>query len=244
MKSSITTKKYSKDGKLLTGFTLIELIVVMGVFMFVIGAAIGIFISIVQHQKKILAEQELLNQVSYVEEYMSKAMRMATKDTAGNCLVDNSSLSPNPETYYSGYTYLLTRPVTISGASFFTGIKFLNQSNTDNSGVPVCQEFYLDTSSTPYILKELKTYSPYAKVGDENAVALTSKELNINSIRFGIDGFNGIYGAGYPIDDQDTGLEYFQPRVTVTMQIQIPGDSQEPTRTIQTTVSQRNLNAQ
>ena len=57
------------------GFTLIELIVVMTVFLLVIGAAMGIFISIVQNQKKILSEQELLNQISYVEEYMSKALR-------------------------------------------------------------------------------------------------------------------------------------------------------------------------
>ena len=241
MKLFTITKKYSKDGELLTGFTLIELIVVMAVFLFVIGAALGIFISIIQHQRIILAEQELLNQTSYIEEYMSKALRMATRDISGNCLVDNSSLSPYPDIIYPGYNYLLTRPVN----GVFTGIKFLNQSNTDNLGYPICQEFYLDMSGTPHILKELKTTWPYAKVGDENSVPLSSQKLNINFIKFGIDGSDGSFGGvDHPIGDQDPDYIFFQPRITILMNIQIQGDSQNPTRTIQTTVSQRNLNAQ
>ena len=67
-------------------FTIIELIVVMTVFLFIIGAAIGIFISIVKSQKKVLVEQQLVNQVSYVKEYMSKALRAAKVDSIGDYL--------------------------------------------------------------------------------------------------------------------------------------------------------------
>ena len=242
MSKENTIKNFAADKK---GFTLIELIVVMAVFLLVIGGAIGIFISIIEHQRIILAEEELLNQTSYVQEYMSKALRMATKDQSGDCLVDNSALSPDPQKIYPGYSYLLTRPVTDSnGVTFYTGIKFLNQSNTDNLQRPACQEFYLDRTSSPYVLKEIKTFYPYTKVGDEYAVALTSKKLNIKSIRFGIDGTNGSSGAGLPIGDQDTDFESFQPRVSIAMSIQIEADPKQPTRIIQTTVSQRNLNAQ
>ena len=45
-------KLISKDEKIKRGFTIIELIIVMAVFLFVIGAAIGIFISIVKNQKR------------------------------------------------------------------------------------------------------------------------------------------------------------------------------------------------
>ena len=72
-------KKIIKEKKS-AGFTIIELIVVMAVFLFVIGAAISVFISIIQHQKRVLAEQQILNQISYVEEYMSKSLRTANTE--------------------------------------------------------------------------------------------------------------------------------------------------------------------
>ena len=123
--------------KLSKGFTLIELIVVMAVFLFVIGAAMGIFISIIQNQKKVLSEQQLLNQISYAEEYMSKAMRMAKVEENENCLIDSQG------TDYPGYIYLLTRYDINS--QLYRGIKFINQNSS------ICQEFFLYTDN---ILKE------------------------------------------------------------------------------------------
>jgi len=204
------------------GFTLIELIVVMTVFFLVIGTAIGIFISIVQHQKRILSEQELLNQTSYVVEYMSKALRMAKKDDVGNCLVDEYGTS------YPGYIYLLTRPIS----GFYTDIKFLNQSDLDALGNPVCQEFYLDSSGSTPVLKETKNGIPL------DGTPLTSEKLNINSIRFGINGNNGCYGAGCVngASKEDSS----QPRITIILDVQVKAGS--PAIKIQTTVSQRNLN--
>lgn len=214
--------------KLSKGFTLIELIVVMAVFLFVIGAAITIFISIVQHQKRVLAEQQLLNQISYVEEYMSKALRMANADNLGSCLgLDNT-----------GYIYLLTRYDLVS--QVFKGIKFINQS--DNNA---CQEFFLDSgdASTQLVLKEEKNNNP------GTITPLTPDNLQINYIKFSINGSNGstFTSLSCPTNLQcgasnaDTTT---QPRVTILLDVKIPGDSQEPDRIIQTTVSQRNLNVQ
>ena len=59
------------------GFTLIEVIVSMAVFLLVAGMAVSIFISIVTQQRRILSEQQLIIQLRYVLEYMSKALRMA-----------------------------------------------------------------------------------------------------------------------------------------------------------------------
>jgi type II secretory pathway pseudopilin PulG len=202
------------------GFTLIELIVVMAIFLFVIGAAIAIFISIIQQQKRVLSEQELLNQVSYVEEYMSKALRMARKDT------NEGTENPCVE---QGYIYLLTRPEN----GFYRGIKFINQSND------ICQEFFLDNATDPVhpVLKELKD-----STNDSDAVAITSSNLEISFIRFGINGTDGCYGAGSDCPDGASEADSVQPKVTILLGIKIQGDSQNPARVIQTTVSQRNLN--
>jgi len=202
------------------GFTIVELIVVMTIFLIVVGTGMSVFISIVQYQRRILAEQDLLSQASYLVEYMSKAVRMAKKDTTGECLgLDNI-----------GYVYMLTRPDTTG--DFYRGIKFINQSD-DNS----CQEFYLDNSdSNNPVLKEIKDQIP----GEDNpAVALTSTQLKINSIRFGINGRNGLISSGIDGAREGDGV---QPRVTIYLDIKVQGDSEQPVKKIQTTISQRDLN--
>jgi len=191
------------------GFTLIELIVVMAVFLFIIGGAVGIFLSVLQNQKRILAEQQILNQISYAEEYMSKALRMAREETNGNC-------------HEPGYIYSLTRPDRESG--FYRGIKFINQSDND-----ACQEFFLDEDG---VLKELKN-----STDDSNAVALTSSDFEITSVRFGINGLDGCYGTEELCPPGASSEDSAQPRVTILLNIGTP------TISIQTTVSQRNLNA-
>lgn len=114
------------------GVTLIELVVVLAVFMLIIGVTVSIFISIIQRQKSILGEQELLNQMSYVIEYMSRPIRTAQKDTTGSCLPS------------SGYIYFLTHYDSVAGS--YGGIKFITKDN-------VCQEFFLTDNG---ILKEIK----------------------------------------------------------------------------------------
>lgn len=206
--------------KLSKGFTIVELIVVMTIFLFIIGAAISIFISIVQYQRRILSEQELLNQASYLVEYMSKAMRMAKKDTKGDCL----------GTDHIGYIFLLTRPDIAN--DFYRGVKFINQSDND-----VCEEFYLDNSdpNNP-VLKEIRNYNP-----SENnpETLLTSTNLKINSIRFGINGRDGLISSTVDGAKEEDGV---QPRITIYLDIKVQGDQTEPIKKIQTTVSQRNLN--
>lgn len=198
------------------GFTLVEVIVVIAVFLFIIGTAVMLFLSIVQHQRRLLSQQELLNQTSYVLEYMSKAMRMAKKDDSGNCLS-------------AGNIYELTHLNEATGK--YGGIKFVNQSDVDSQGYEACQEFYLDTDG---ILKEDKTYPPNSIIPPSFQVPLSSEKVTINSINFVINGNKNTIAA-----NEDDSL---QPRVTISMQMQILNGNQQSDLKIQTTVSQRNLN--
>ena len=116
------------NAKMKRGFTLIELMVAVTFFALVIGSATGLFISAVRSQAKALAVQKLLDESSYVIEYMGRALRMAQKDTDGmTCLTAVGS----------GYNY----EVNATGDS----IKFINYQD-------ICQKFYLDN----YQLKENK----------------------------------------------------------------------------------------
>jgi prepilin-type N-terminal cleavage/methylation domain-containing protein len=111
-KSKIGEKKLEAKP---SGFTLVETLVAMAIFSMIVGAALGIFVTGVRSQRKVLASQQVLDQTSYVLEYMSRALRMAKKDLLGNCIAANSN-------------YALTG----------SGIKFKNYKNE-------CQEFYLES---------------------------------------------------------------------------------------------------
>lgn len=212
------------------GLTMVELIVVVAVFMLVVSVAIVIFISIIDSQRIILSRERLLSQVSYATEYMSKALRMASKDIGGDCLV-YTDVNYNITDTFPGYIYLYTRP-----NSWYEGIKFINESNNE-----ACQEFYLDEAGGN-VLKEKRINFPYDQVTDENSVSLVSDEFDVNYLRFSINGTSGleadlIYGAS---EDDDPPQ---QPRVTIIMGIQSPEDPLQSEIKIQTTISQRNLNA-
>jgi len=212
------------------GFTLIEVIVVMAVFLSIIAGAISIFISIIIYQKRILSEGELLSQTSYATEYMSKALRMADIDETGECLEDEAG---NP---LSGYIYLLTRHDIETNS--YKGIKFINQSDTytDTGGIEhkSCQEFYLDDSDPlKPVLKENKFY-----IGTDKSEinSLTSPKYSINLLRFFING-TAQKDASY-VSQNDN----IQPRVTILMKVQTKLLKDQTEMIVQTTVSQRNLN--
>lgn len=61
------------------GFTLIELLVAVTVFTLVVGVAVDFFIYAVQSQRRVLAYQEVLDQTSFIIEYIARDIRMAKK---------------------------------------------------------------------------------------------------------------------------------------------------------------------
>ena len=134
-----------------------------------------------------------------------------------------------------GDIYALTRGVT----GTYQGIKFINGS--DNGA---CQEFFLDVdnSDSPVLTEFKGTF----------ATPLTSSKLHINSARFSLNGGDGsVNGQGCSDPSYCPasvnvvgGSSPVQPRVTIILNVSIPGDNQTTgiTRTIQTTISQRNLN--
>lgn len=96
------------------GFTLIEILIAVSVFSIAVAAFMGLFTSAFKYQQKAQSAVELLNNISFVTEYMSKALRMAQKDMDGKCIDAKGN-------------FLLLSD---------SHIKFLNYNGE-------CQEFYL-----------------------------------------------------------------------------------------------------
>lgn len=78
------------------GFTLMEMLVAVAIFMLMMTVAAGIFTDAVGTQERVLMKQLAMNNTSYALEYMSRAMRMTVKDEDGTCLSTSGCNFENP----------------------------------------------------------------------------------------------------------------------------------------------------
>ncbi len=141
------------------GFTLVELLVSISIFSLILSAMSGAFVSTIRAQRKSVAFQQLLEQTSYLEEYMSRAIRMARKDLLGDCLT-TAGAKQNFETN-------LDRD----------RIRFLNYRG-------FCQEFFLDTNTNQ--IKERKSTDGTAiAAAFQTSLPLTSSGLKVESFKVG-----------------------------------------------------------
>ena len=101
------------------GFTIPELLVSLFMFSLIIGGAANLLLSGITAQRSSLAMQELLDQSSFVVEYMTRSLRQAKKDLGPTCLTT------------SGLNYEITQ-----GGE---GVMFINVGSQ-------CQEFRLTTA--------------------------------------------------------------------------------------------------
>jgi len=100
-------------------FTLIELLTTITIFSIVVTAFLNLFSSAFQEQRKNLIQAYLLNNASYITEYLSRALRMAKKDMTGICIGEKENYQ-NP-------------------GGEISRIKFLNDDEE-------CQEFFFDSA--------------------------------------------------------------------------------------------------
>jgi type II secretory pathway pseudopilin PulG len=140
------------------GYTLVEIMAAVFIFFVVTSSLATFFATSLRSQREILASQEMIDNISYTMEYMSRALRMARKDDIEvNCLTGTK------------VNYELTR----SGA----GIKFVNYDST--GAVPVCQEFYLSDG-------RLVEWKSIGGVGSTNY--LTSENVTVDYFTIGPSG--------------------------------------------------------
>jgi len=143
------------------GYTLIEVMVAVGIFTIVIAAPTGFFVSSLKGQQKALASQEVLDETSYALEYISRSLRMAKKEL--NCA---NKLEPTTCACLKNAGYGTNYELIHEDKK--KGIKLTNYRNQ-------CQEFFLDINDNR--LKEVKD-------GGE-AIPLTSDDLEIVSFKIG-----------------------------------------------------------
>jgi len=147
------------------GFSLVEMLVSISVFAIIMSIVSAFFISSLKTQKIVFMRQELLSETSYAMEYISRSIRMATKDIDGDCIGVNEN-------------YQLMDPFNIKyGEEIVTvGKGIIFKDYTGN-----CKRFYYTEGGQ--LMEDRK-----APGGSWGASKLISGEINILSVLFTLKG--------------------------------------------------------
>jgi prepilin-type N-terminal cleavage/methylation domain-containing protein len=196
------------------GYTLIEVLTTITIFLLISGSVTGLFFSSVMAQRKALASQKVFDNISFTLEYMSRALRMAKKDANGDCLGMtkfnySTSTSPNP-------------PAITAVSS----IRFLNYHFK-------CQEFYLGIDGKIY-QRLSNTTSSTGLVNTDTALTPSDFEISTTTSRFYVQG-----ASQPPADNLQPRVTIFLDVKTKGAKPESIARIQ-----IQTTISQRDLDVQ
>ncbi len=149
-----------KNNQNLRGFTLIETLVSLFIFGMMSVALVNIFVGALNSQTRILQNQDLMNQSSYTLEYMGKVIRMAERDTTGNC-------APTGESY-----------------KVENGIKSITFLAYDSKASEYrCTQFLLENNA---IKERVSTDTTATNLGSSQSI--TSSSVYVSDLAFNVTG--------------------------------------------------------
>ncbi len=218
-----------------SGFTLIELIIALGVFGVVITTAVGALLMLVATNEQLQQEQNVMSNLSFALDSMTREIRTGTDY---QCVGANNPTSP-PGQVFDGTTDL----DNISPDSFgwgdcplgnqdsstrFRGILFTEAGNSiTQDGDKILYFFDRDGDDAADISPGL-----YRRIGDEPRVKITAPEIFVHDAVFYVNG----------VDQWRSDDDTVQPSVSIVLKVS--GDENTPEDewdVVQTTVSQRTL---
>jgi len=157
------------------GYTLIEVLVSVSIFVVSIAIPTTFFISSLRGQNKALGLRDVADHASYVLEHMSRSLRMAQKETG----IPKTCLS----SYGLNYEETSTRDLGPQSDTYNgPGIRFINYHGD-------CQEIFLDDNEK--VIKQ----STKQGVSWPEPLPLTASNLQVNEMKFevlGGDQYNDI----------------------------------------------------
>ena len=207
------------------GFTLIEMIVSLAVFTFVITIAVGALLMLMAANKQLQGEQSVMTNLSFAMDAMTREIRTGTfyycdssPTTSGGSNIFNPLL--NLDT-------ILGNSVSDckdgnNGSKNYHGLAFKEGGNSI-TGANQRILYYFDEARGQI----------FRRIGDKAPQSIVSSGIKIKKMEFFVTGGKKQSTGGGDIDDQ--------PAVTIFIEASENGDTTDKSYYLQTTVTQRTL---
>lgn len=214
-----------------SGFTLIELIVSLGVFSVVITIAVGALLMLVATNEQLQGEQSVMTNLSFALDSMTREIRTGSDYY---CDEANNYDAGGPNNIFDGYDG--NNLDSIIGSDGYRNCAGRTNANRTLHGVAFVEGGDSISGGNERILffHDSNTGQLYRRIGTEEPISITGSGLYINNAEFYVTGSRPVADGPPNHDDQ----------ASVTIIIEASAASTSPADeivTVQTTVSQRTL---
>lgn len=219
-------KAFSQKEK---GFTLIEMIVSLGVFSIVITIAVGALLVIISTNKQIQAEQSVMSNLAFAMDSMTREMRTGYSYACVSVSSLNASVGSLGKVFkVTDSDHEQMDDTDTADCSFASSQKFRGVSIVE-SGDSITGSSY--NRIMYYYDEDAKTIMRRIGISEE-AQSIVPSELMITNAKFYVTGSESL-------DKSDTDVE--QPTITIYLEAQEINNLTGKTYKLQTTVTQRIL---
>lgn len=226
-----------------SGFTLVEMIVSLGLFSIVVTVAVGALLVLIATNEQLQAEQSVMTNLSFALDSMTREIRTGTHffcATAmsannnvfanGKDLDDTSNATKVIDPYETNDCSLGNYP---TAGNRYHGLVF-REGGESITGAGGGRILYFHDSDTGQIFR---------KVGGQDAQSIVSSGIFITSVEFYVTGSRTLSDFVPPLNAPGTNPRLEQPAVTIIVEAidkENSTSAKDPYR-IQTTVTQRTL---
>lgn len=208
------------------GFTLIEMIVSLGLFSIVVSVAVGALLMLVSTNQRLQGEQSVMTNLAFALDSMTREIRVGSYYYCDSQSTENGSTnifnSDNDlDTVLQATSYRDCSQGN-SGNTRLHGVAFLEGGNSITAGDERILYFFDNTDKTIY-----------RRVGAEAKQSVVSSAINIERVDFFVTGTKSVSVGGGSVTDQ--------PSVTIYVEATEANDPGGKVYSMQTTVTQRTL---
>lgn len=212
-----------------SGFTLIELIVSLGVFSFVITIAVGALLIVISTSSQLQGEQSVMTNLAFVVDSMTREIRTGTAYFCDGLPNKNASHSGGIDNMFDDATDLdielgdITRDCENGNNNNrpYHGLSFKEGGDSITGPSDERILYFFDAND----------HKIYRRVGGGDAQSVVSSGIYIEELEFTVTGS----------DPQSGGGDDIQPSVTIFIEARENDDSSAKSYYLQTTVTQRQL---
>lgn len=218
------------------GFSLIEMIVALGIFSIVVTTAVGSLIVVISNNQKLQAEQSAMTNLAFALDSMTREIRMGYAYVCGGINSPNTNASvgggigkifKDDSTDHDSLSDDEVKDCssgadTVNGDNY-RGISFVEGGESLSDGTSNNRILYYYDATNKKIMR---------RVGNDKAESIISSGIDITNARFYVTGSDTLKKNGTNIE---------QPTATIQIEAKSVSDVTGKTYYLQTTVAQRTL---